>query len=255
MFGNKSNARWIAIMAVGVLMSSAVACMLLVFLLTSAYGGETIRLRNPFAQPTAIPYTANNPTNTDNTTNSTTNNPAPTTSSNTGSVTTSDSASAYLPTVSGYTRSSTMSIQGALDMVLAGANLSAQSDGTTFESQSLSLMAGSVLLTRVDEFTACLQRSGAVDAQVYIKADVTAILAGNVPAVGAIAVVNQDRLRDAAASCALDSVGAGMFSAQAAQPCGDLGSFTIGAVTYTYLYAATSQDFCTSVGNYYAGLG
>lgn len=254
MYGNKSNAKWIALAALGVFVSSMAACGLLAVILSSAYGGQTVRLRTPFSRPTSPPAAVANPTSAANT-GSTGNAVVPTSApSNSGVTGVAGSAAAYLPNVSGYLATNTLSINGALEMLMGSANLSAQS-AQTFEAQSLSAVAGSVLLSQVDEFTQCLQRSGAVDAQVYVQSDVSAILAGNVPAMGAIAVVNQERLRTAAASCALDSVGGGMFGAQSAQPCGDLGSFTIGATTYTYLYAATNQPFCDAVATYYDGLG
>jgi len=65
--------------------------------------------------------------------------------------------------------------------------------------------------------------------------------------VGALAVINQDRLANNFLPCALGS-GKG-FSAQSAapQPCANSGSFSANGNTYWYLYAAKTQDLCTLI--------
>ncbi|MEL6151252.1 MAG: hypothetical protein AAFR56_16625, partial [Chloroflexota bacterium] len=52
MVDNKENARLIAIVGLVVVMATCMACFLVVVVFNSAYGGETIALRNPFAPPT-----------------------------------------------------------------------------------------------------------------------------------------------------------------------------------------------------------
>lgn len=275
MVDNKENARLIAIVGLVVVMATCMACFLVVVVFNSAYGGETIALRNPFAPPTvAAPAASGGNTGASNTvTNPDTGSStiasggssgatgstgtitdgssvsAPATGGNTGS------ASAYLPTFNGYTAVSAGSVTEALEFITGTGILQAQAaeNGDTFSAQSLSIstIATTVIVSRIDEFVGCYQNVGAVDAQVYVQTDLNALINGQVPPLGAVAVINQDRLRDNLVNCAVAPNDPNTFSAQAAQPCGNFGTFRQAGETFTYLYAGTDTSFCNAVDDYY----
>jgi hypothetical protein len=279
LMGDKSSARWIAIVGGFVALSACAACLLLTILLTSTYGGETVRLRNPFAAPTLVVVdngssnngsnnssggTVNNGTgnNNNNSSGGTVNNGGATggnTTSGGNSVPSDTLAASYLPSLSGYTTANASSITDAFELISGSGVFGAQSaDGsdTTFSAQSLSLstLATTVLVARLDEFIACYQRTGAVDARIYIRPDVATLLDGGVPPMGAVVVANQDRLVDSLVSCAVSPNDPGAFSAQSAnQPCGNFGSFTAGGDRFTYVYAGTTADFCTAIEAHFGG--
>ncbi len=286
MMENKSNARWIAIVGGLFFVSACAACLILTVLLSSAYGGETVRLRNPFAPPTLAvaqqptgDNTGNNSGNagggssdggattggntgstgglTGGNTGSTGGNTGSTGgASNGGSVPVSGNASEYLPSLSGYTTADASSIEGALNLVL-GSDFGAQSaDGDTFSAQSVSIsgIAATVLVSRLDEFVQCYQDSGAVDGRVYIRADLATIAAGGIPPMGAVVVANNDRLRENIVACAVSPNDPGSFSAQSAnEPCGNFGTFTANNDSFTYVYAGTSSAFCSAIESYFGG--
>ncbi len=281
MFGDSNNARLIAIVAIFVGLSVCAACLLMTLVFTSVYGGQTVALRNPFAAPTAVVSNntgsgssgAGTSGNTGNaggntsgadavespgSTGGSTGSSAPSNSSG-GSVgvPSGSSAANYLPTLPGYTTADASSIQGAINLISGAGGFSAQSaNDDTFNAQSLSGIATAVIVSRVDDFIACYRNVGAVEAQVYIQADLVGIVSGEVPPLGAVAVVNQDLLRDNIVSCAVSPNDPNTFSAQAAnEPCGNFGSFTRDGDTFTYIYAGTSQSFCNQVDGYYTRLG
>jgi hypothetical protein len=260
MMENKSNARWIAIVGGLFFVSACAACLLLTVLLSTAYSGETVRLRNPFAPPTLAPVvqvpaggaatggaatggTTTGGTTTGGTTGGTTSG---------GAVPATGDASAYLPRLSGYTTADASSIEDALNLVLSAQ--SAESDTFSAQSISLSAIATTVLVSRLDEFVACYQQSGAVDARVYIQADLATIAAGGIPPMGAVVVANNDRLQEALLNCVVSAGGGNGFSAQSAdQPCGNFGTFTANNDTFTYLYAGSSSAFCGAVESHFGG--
>jgi len=284
MIENQSSARWIAIVGVFVGLSACAACLLLTVLLSSAYGGQTIRFRNPFAAPqeqvadntgngggssssggetsSGGGTTSGGGSTTSGGSGSSNNNSGSSgtggttsggTTSGGGSVAAGSDATNYLPRLSGYTQPDVSSISGALDFVI-GAQ-SAEAD-TTFQAQSVSAIVTSVLVSRLDEFVACYQQTGAVDAQIYIRTDVGAMLQGEVPTMGAVVVANQDRLRESLVSCAVSPNDPNSFSAQAAnEPCGNFGTFNAGGDAFTYVYAGTATEFCTAVESHFGGFG
>lgn len=263
MIDNAGNARWIAIVGVFVIISACAACALLALLLSSAYGGQTVVLRNPFAAPTQINSVNNSGGSTGGTTSSggqvsgggtggTTSGGGQVGGGSTGNTT---APATLLPTLSGYTTANTSSISGALNLITSGGGFGAQSaDPNAFSAQSVEAIVTSVLVSRLDEFIGCYQRSGAIDARIYIKADVVSVLSGAVPPIGAVAIINQDRLQQSLISCAV-SPNSNTFSAQSVQLCGNYGSFSSAGSNYTYLYAGTAQEFCTAVQSHYAAFG
>jgi hypothetical protein len=91
---------------------------------------------------------------------------------------------------------------------------------------------------------ACYQGVGAFAAKVYVEANVSNLVQGQIPSAGALAVLNQDRLASNFLACALGG-GQGL-SAQSdqPQPCFGSGSFTADGETLHYLYAATNPNLC-----------
>lgn len=278
MFGDKVSARWMAVAGLIIGGSACAACLLVVVVLSTVYGGETVALRNPFAPPSPVPRVqpTTAPNNTAPTTapdnspgsgnNTNAQQPGDSTTSETGGsqpgsapVTGSTSASTYLPRLSGYQTAEASSIQGAIDLIRISGGFGAQSadsDDTTFQAQSVEAVLTSVIVSRVDEFVSCYQRSGAVDARIYVSSNLATLLEGGVPPLGAVAVINQNRLRESLLECTVEAGGGLGFGAQSAnQPCGDVGTFSSGGNQFTYLYAGTSTDFCTRVENYYSGVG
>jgi hypothetical protein len=274
LYGNKNTARWLAIVGVVVSLSACAACLLVLLVLNTAYGGQTVALRNPFAAP-IVPDNGNSG-NSGSTgggapsaaaspgggvSGTTDNGTSPGTSGSSGGSVSSapgaagSSTAAYIPTLSGYATANASTIQGAFDLIASTNGFASQSadDPNSFSAQSLSLgaIATSLIVSRVDEFIACYRDVGAVEAQVYIRNDLAAIAAGEVPPLGAVAVINQDRLRDNLVACAVSPNDPNSFSAQAAQPCGDFGQFSAAGDTFTYLYAGTDTQFCDAIETYY----
>lgn len=140
-----------------------------------------------------------------------------------------------LPNLAGYTRTNADSI----------------TDAVTSVGGSASLITGNALvaaaIARIDSMIQCYQDVGAVAAQVYTQGDITSVVSGEVPKVGAVAVVNQDRLSRNFLNCTIGS--AESLSAQGAeiQPCGGSGSKQVGGETIHYVYAGTAPEFCQAV--------
>ncbi len=161
----------------------------------------------------------------------------------TGSNTDPTAAQTFLPTVDGYTATDADSITDALG---AAASEGADQFGNALVEQAVS---------RLDEFVACYQEVGAVSARVYTRVNISELLSSGAPAVGAVAVVNQDRVRENFVACAVggDTAGAQGFSAQSAsiQPCTGNGTFTAEDETLTYIYASTAPEFCSTVARHF----
>ncbi len=145
------------------------------------------------------------------------------------------SAAAYLPTVSGYTVTNADSISDAITNVAGeGADIFGNA-------------AISAAIDQADAFIQCYQDVGAVAANIYTQADLnSAVSGGTLPGAGAIAVVNQDRIRENLINCVIRRRGSDSesFSAQSVSPCQGSGSFNQGGDTFTYIYFGTNQSFC-----------
>ncbi|MCC6616281.1 MAG: hypothetical protein IT320_22605 [Anaerolineae bacterium] len=110
---------------------------------------------------------------------------------------------------------------------------------------SASLLTGdpiaAALIAQVDAMIQCYEGVGAVAARIYTESNLSGALQGQVPKVGALAIVNQDRLVNNFLQCAV----APSFSSQAAvEPCAGSGTFSRDGETLHYLYAATNPDLC-----------
>lgn len=151
-------------------------------------------------------------------------------------------AGQFLPGISGYTRTNATNLTEAISSVGGGAALI---------SGNAALAA---ILQRVDGMIQCYQGVGAVAAQVYTQADLGSIIAGEMPRAGVVAVVNQDRLSRNLLNCALGG-NAGVFSAQAVEPCAGSGSFVSNGETISYVYAGTTPDFCSAAETHFQRFG
>jgi hypothetical protein len=153
------------------------------------------------------------------------------------------SAQSFLPDIAGYTRTDADSLTNAITAATGGASLL---------SGNVALAAG---IAKIDDMMQCYQDVGAVAAQVYTEADLGAVLQGQIPSVGALAVINEDRLERNFLNCAL-SQNRGL-SAQAAsiEPCFGSGSVTVNEEKIDYLYAATTPGLCSSFQNHFDSLG
>ncbi|MBZ0286286.1 MAG: hypothetical protein K8I30_01625 [Anaerolineae bacterium] len=147
-----------------------------------------------------------------------------------------------LPNLSGYTSTNADSI----------------SDAITSVGGSASLITGNALvaaaIARIDSMIQCYQNVGAAAARVYTQGDITSVVSGQVPRIGAVAVVNQDRISRNFLNCTIGS--AEGLSAQGAevQPCGGSGSKTVRGETIHYVYAGTAPEFCQTVQAHFDSL-
>ena len=155
----------------------------------------------------------------------------------------STSAQTFLPEISGYSRTDADSITDAITAVGGGASLI---------SGNPALAAG---IAKIDDMIQCYQNVGAVAANVYTQTDISSVLQGQVPRIGALAVVNQDRLGRNFLNCALG--GSQAFSAQAVEiePCFGSGQFVREEETIYYVYAATAPGLCSSFQSHFDTFG
>ena len=153
------------------------------------------------------------------------------------------SAQSFLPDIAGYTRTDANSITSAITSLGGGASLI---------SGNPALAAG---IAKIDDMIQCYQNVGAVSANIYTEDNIGQVLQGQVPSVGALAVVNQDRLGRNFLSCALS--GSQAFSAQSAtiEPCFGSGSFVKDNETISFLYAATAPGLCQAFDTFFKAQG
>ncbi len=155
----------------------------------------------------------------------------------------STSAQSFLPDVSGYTRTNADNITDAITSVGGGASLI---------SGNAALAAA---VAKIDSMIQCYQNVGAVAAHVCTENNLAGVLQGQIPSIGALAVVNEDRLSRNLLNCALS--GSDAFSAQGVtiEPCFGSGSFQRDNETIHYIYAATAPGLCQSFQSYFDSLG
>ncbi|MBK8024115.1 MAG: hypothetical protein IPK19_22460 [Chloroflexi bacterium] len=140
----------------------------------------------------------------------------------------------FIPNLSamGYTSVEAQSIQTALSSVSGGASLLTGNP------------AAAALVAQIDGMISCYRNVGALDARVYYQANIANLVQGTVPSVGALAVINQDRVINNFLSCALGS-GQGIGAQTAAsQICSGSGQIVVDGETIAYLYAATNRELC-----------
>lgn len=155
----------------------------------------------------------------------------------------STSAQTFLPDIAGYSRTDADSISDAITSVGGGASLISGNP------------ALAAAIAKIDDMIQCYQNVGAVTANIYTQTDISTVLQGQVPRIGALAVVNQDRLGRNFLNCALS--GSDAFSAQTAaiEPCFGSGSFVREQETIYYIYAATAPGLCSSFQSHFDTFG
>ena len=144
------------------------------------------------------------------------------------------SAARYLPNLSalGYTQTDAANISQAITQVGGSASLITGNPVTA------------AMIQQIDSTIQCYRNVGAVAANVYTQADIASVLQGQVPRLGVLAVVNQDRVVNNFFNCV--GGGAQGFQSQAAvQPCAGTGTFSANGETLHYLYAATDPALCS----------
>lgn len=146
-------------------------------------------------------------------------------------------AQSFMPTLAGYSSVAANDIQAALSTILQTGSLATGN------------LPATLLINRLDAFINCYREVGAVDARVYSTNTLDVIP----PIVGALAIVNQDRVGDNFLACAVNPAGqGGLAGAQAAQPCFGSGSFTANNDTILYIYAASDQQLCDRFNAHFA---
>ena len=150
-----------------------------------------------------------------------------------------EAAQSFVPNLTGYDLHETDNLQDTMAAAAGGA----------------SVLTGNVvvglLIQRVDSLIDCYREVGAVEAVLYTeRIDVSN---PRVPIGGALAVINQDRVRDNFLACVTD-IGMGVFGAQAAEPepCYGYGTFDFSGDTISFIYAATDQPLCDALGGHFA---
>lgn len=147
------------------------------------------------------------------------------------------SAQAFMPTFNGYGSTNAKNIKDALATIMqAGSAVTGN-------------LPAAALINRLDAFISCYQEVGAIDARVYSTTSLNVIP----PIVGALAIVNQNRVADNFAACALNPSGQGGLSGAqaAAQPCFGSGSFTRNDETFLFIYGASDQQLCDNFNTHF----
>lgn len=142
------------------------------------------------------------------------------------------SAQNLMPTIAGYSSVEATSITDAITAVGGSAALVTGN------------AAVSAAIDRIDDMIDCYEGVGAVSARIYTEQNISQVLEGELPKVGALAIINRDRAVNNLLPCALQDQGG--FSAQAVtvDPCGGTGNFVVDGETIDYIYAATDPELC-----------
>ncbi len=150
----------------------------------------------------------------------------------------SDAASAQsaLPNLSnyGYIMTNTQNLTDALTAVGAGAQVISGNPATA------------AMIAKIGDMVNCYQSVGAIAAGIYTDANISQLATGSIPKVGALGIVNTDRVARDLLPCALNTGAQRGFAAQDAQvqPCSSSGSFTRQGEHLSYIYAATDPQLC-----------
>lgn len=146
------------------------------------------------------------------------------------------SAQAVMPNLAGYTSVEAQSVADALALIAGGGSLATGN------------IIGALAVNRINAMISCYQNVGAVTARIYASVQNQTI--------GALAVVNEDRLAQNLVACAVNPDGGfGAQSAQeASQPCAGSGSFTYRNERFTYVYAASDISVCNLFNTHFNNL-
>jgi hypothetical protein len=145
------------------------------------------------------------------------------------------SAARFLPNLSnyGYIQTDASSISSALASLGGSASLLTGDPVTA------------ALIAQIDSMIQCYQRVGAVAARVYTETNIANVLQGQIPRLGVLAVINQDRVVNNFLQCALGGGSGARAQSATLQPCAGSGQFSRDGEQLAYLYAATDAELCT----------
>lgn len=141
----------------------------------------------------------------------------------------------YFPTIPNYSAAPVNDIVNAITTVTGGVSLATGN------------LLGSVAINRLQALADCYREVGAVDARVYTQLNISQ------PVVGALAIVNQDRITQNFVNCAVG--GSAQSRSTEPEPCIGTGSFTANNNNYTYIYAASDQALCNEFTTHFAQFG
>ncbi len=141
----------------------------------------------------------------------------------------------YFPTIQGYNASPVNDIVTAITSVTGGVSLATGN------------LLGTVAMNRLQTMADCYREVGAVDARIYTQLNITQ------PVIGALGIINQDRMTDNFLNCAIG--GGAQTRSTEPQPCIGSGSFVANNDTYHYIYAASDQVLCTEFSRHFAQYG
>ncbi len=152
------------------------------------------------------------------------------------------SAQRFLPELEGYGLSDTASLTDTLATLGGGASLLSGNP------------ALAAAISTIDGMIQCYREVGAVAAGIYTKISLDTLLQGEGVSLGAVAIVNQERLSRNFLNCALP--GAELFTAQtdSIQPCSGFGTLLVANETIHYLYAATDSLLCLAFQSHFDSL-
>lgn len=155
-----------------------------------------------------------------------------------------EAAQNFFPRLSGFTVYETETVQDAITGVAGGA-------------AALTANPALVLLVeRVDTLLSCYRDVGAVDANIYVQN--VDLNNAAVPLMGALVVINQNRVVGNFASCVSDAPLSGLLRSQAAQPepCSATGAFNAeNGDRIIYAYAASDRPLCNQFDQHFAQFG
>lgn len=152
--------------------------------------------------------------------------------------TSNDSAAVqqFFPNVADYTAAPVSNFVDAFNTITGGVSLATGN------------ILGAAAIAKLTSMINCYRDVGAVDAKVYTQIKVP-------PIIGAVMIINQNRVADNFLSCAAGSA----MSAQGAtagqpEPCIGSGSFVREGNTFLYIYAASDPALCRSFSGHFGGL-
>lgn len=152
------------------------------------------------------------------------------------------SAQMFIPSLEGYVQSDASSITDAITTLGGSASLLSGNPGLT------------AAIAVIDGLIECYENVGAIAAGIYTRPVLDSLAQGRGFSVGALAVINQERLARNFLACALPE--SDLFSAQAEtmEPCSGSGALLIANEHIHYLYAATDPLLCLAFQNHFDAL-
>lgn len=151
-----------------------------------------------------------------------------------GSSTDENAAQLLLPQIVGYESQNADNIVDAITAAGSGGALVTGNPG----------LAGVVY--KLNDTLQCLQDTGSIGANTYVESQPADLI----PKAGFVAVINQDRFNQNLVACiaSLNAGGESTLRSQSVtlEPCASSGQITFRGNGYTYIYAATASDLCST---------